>query len=154
MQTTVALGSSPFSALQARRPGGIRQCLALVLFSVCLAGCASLPGQVDRQVSTALANPMQTRLGQLVQARAARAGTRNDSGFALVGNAELAFTSRMTLIKAAQKTLDIQYYAIFADDTTERLFDALRKAAELTARNSKIEEELMDALQRWEALSS
>ncbi|MDB5777961.1 MAG: transporter related protein, partial [Polaromonas sp.] len=29
-----------------------------------------------------------------------------------------------------------------------------RRAAELTARNSKIEEELMDALQRWEALSS
>ena len=49
---------------------------------------------------------MQTRLGKLVQARALKAGTHNDSGFALVGNAELAFTSRMTLIKAAQKTLD------------------------------------------------
>lgn len=72
---------------------------------------------------------METRLGQLVQARADKAGTRNDSGFALVGNAELAFTSRMALIKAAQKTLDIQYYAIFADDTTERMFDALREAA-------------------------
>jgi phosphatidylserine/phosphatidylglycerophosphate/cardiolipin synthase-like enzyme len=88
-----------------------------------------LPSEVDRPVSTALANPMQTRLGQLVQARATRAGTHNDSGFALVGDAELAFTSRMTLIKAAQKTLDIQYYAIFADDTTERMFDALREAA-------------------------
>ncbi|MEO6322835.1 MAG: phospholipase D family protein [Polaromonas sp.] len=72
---------------------------------------------------------METRLGQLVQARAVKAGTHNDSGFALVGNAELAFTSRMTLIKAAQKTLDIQYYAIFADDTTARMFDALREAA-------------------------
>lgn len=72
---------------------------------------------------------METRLGQFVQARAAKAGTHNDSGFALVGNAELAFTSRMTLIKAAQKTLDIQYYAIFADYTTERMFDALREAA-------------------------
>lgn len=129
MQTTVALGPSPFSALQARRPGGMRQWLALVFFSVWMTGCASLPSQVDRPVSTALANPMETRLGQLVQARAAQAGTRNDSGFALVGNAELAFTSRMTLIKAAQKTLDIQYYAIFADDTTERMFEALREAA-------------------------
>lgn len=72
---------------------------------------------------------METRLGRLVQARADKAGTHNDSGFALVGNAELAFTSRMTLIKTAQKTLDIQYYAIFADDTTERMFDALREAA-------------------------
>ena len=88
-----------------------------------------MPNEVERPVSTALANPMETRLGQLVQARAAKADTHNDSGFALVGNAELAFTSRMTLIKAAQKTLDIQYYAILADDTTERMFDALRKAA-------------------------
>ena len=100
-----------------------------LLLAGCLNGCAALPGEVERPVSSALAHPAETRLGQLVQARAAKAGTRNDSGFALVGNAELAFTSRMTLIKAAQKTLDIQYYAIFADDTTERLFDALREAA-------------------------
>ena len=129
MQTTVALGPSPFSILQARRRGGTRLWPAVVFFSVWLTGCTSLPSEVDRPVSTALANPMETRLGQLVQARAAQAGTRNDSGFALVGNAELAFTSRMTLIKAAQKTLDIQYYAIFADDTTERMFVALREAA-------------------------
>ncbi len=94
-----------------------------------LAGCASLPTDVARPVTTALVNPGETRLGQAMAARAAKAGTRNDSGFALVSSAELAFTSRMTLIKAAQKTLDIQYYAIFADDTTERLFDALRDAA-------------------------
>ncbi|MCX7256447.1 MAG: phospholipase D family protein [Polaromonas sp.] len=94
-----------------------------------MSGCAALPTTVARPVSTALASPSETRLGQLVQARAATAGTRNDSGFALVGSAELAFTSRMTLIKAAQKTLDIQYYAIFADTTTERLVDALREAA-------------------------
>ena len=76
-----------------------------------------------------MANPTQTRLGSVIADRAKKAGTRNDSGFALVGNAELAFTSRMTLIKAAEKTLDLQYYAIFADKTTDRLFDALREAA-------------------------
>ena len=108
-------------------------CLPGLLFTamvgVWLAGCASLPTDVARPVSTALASPGETRLGQAVAARASKAGTRNDSGFALVSSAELAFTSRMTLIKAAQKTLDIQYYAIFADDTTERMFDALREAA-------------------------
>jgi cardiolipin synthase C len=107
--------------------------LTALLFSAILgalvSGCASLPKDVERPVSTALANPGETRLGQAVAARAAKAGTRNDSGFALVSSAELAFTSRMTLIKAAQKTLDIQYYAIFADDTTQRMFDALREAA-------------------------
>ena len=100
-----------------------------VLLSAWVTGCASLPQDVERPVSTALANPGETRLGQAVAARAAKAGTRNDSGFALVSSAELAFTSRMTLIREAQKTLDIQYYAIFADDTTERMFDALREAA-------------------------
>ncbi|MDI1237365.1 MAG: phospholipase D family protein [Polaromonas sp.] len=94
-----------------------------------LTGCASLPSEVDRPVSTALANPEQTRIGHAVQQRAAKAGTRNDSGFALVNSAELAFTSRMALIGAAQKTLDIQYYAIHADETTDRMFDALRAAA-------------------------
>ncbi len=108
--------------------------LCLLVASCWLSGCAALPSEVERPVSTALATPQETRLGQMVQARAAKSGTRNDSGFVLVGNAELAFTSRMTLIKAAQKTLDIQYYAIFADDTTERMFDALRQAAERGVR--------------------
>ena len=106
MQTTAALRPNFVLTSPAPRHHGARQWLFLVFLSLWVAGCASLPSEVDRPVSTALANPMETRLGQLVQARAARAGTRNDSGFALVGNAELAFTSRMTLSKAAQKTLD------------------------------------------------
>ena len=109
-------------------PGAWRV-VVVVAATLWLTGCASLPSEVDRPVTQALANPESTRLGALVQARAVKAGTRNDSGFALVGDAELAFTSRMTLIKAAQKTLDIQYYAIFQDDTTERMFAALREAA-------------------------
>ncbi|WP_341909335.1 phospholipase D family protein [Polaromonas sp. YR568] len=104
------------------------RCTSL-LMGLWLTGCASLPTEVSRPTSTALADPTETRLGTLVNARAARAGTRNDSGFALVGSAELAFTSRMTLIKAAEKTLDLQYYAIHADETTDRMMDALREAA-------------------------
>lgn len=128
MPIPVAAGHAPFSSPRPFAASGARW-LALLFLSLWITGCASLPSEVDRPVSTALANPAQTRLGALVAARAATAGTRNDSGFALVGDAELAFTSRMTLIKAAQKTLDIQYYAIFADDTTERMFEALREAA-------------------------
>ena len=101
----------------------------VLLLSFYLAGCASLPSDVQRPVSSALANNQDTRLGKAVATRAQAAGTRNDSGFALVGSAELAFTSRMTLIRAAEKTLDLQYYAIHADDTTDRLFAALREAA-------------------------
>ena len=100
-----------------------------LLMSLWLTGCAALPSDVQRPVTAALENNLDTRLGKVVAASASAASTRNDSGFALVGNAELAFTSRMTLIKAAEKTLDLQYYAIHADDTTDRLFDALREAA-------------------------
>jgi phosphatidylserine/phosphatidylglycerophosphate/cardiolipin synthase-like enzyme len=103
--------------------------IAPLMVGLWLTGCASLPSEVDRPVSSALADPTQTRIGQAVQARAAQAETHNDSGFALVNSAELAFTSRMALIDAAQKTLDIQYYAIHADETTLRMFDALRAAA-------------------------
>ena len=88
-----------------------------------------MPSEVQRPTSTALENNLDTRLGKAVADRALAATTRNDSAFALVGSAELAFTSRMTLIKAAEKTLDLQYYAIHADDTTDRMFEALRDAA-------------------------
>ena len=100
-----------------------------LFISLWLTGCAALPSDVQRPVSTALENNLNTRLGKAVAARAAEASTRNDSGFALVGSAELAFTIRMTLIKEADKTLDLQYYAVHADDTTDRLFEALREAA-------------------------
>ena len=135
--TTVA-HMMPFSPLFARQYSPLSQNSSLrprvswglaLLLSLVMTGCSSLPSQVDRPVSNALTDNADTRLGQAVAARAATAGTRNDSGFALVGSAELAFSSRMTLIQAAQKTLDLQYYAIHADDTTERLFDALREAA-------------------------
>lgn len=100
--------------------------LALTLW---LSGCASLPSEVQRPTSLALTDNTDTRLGKAVASRAAAASTRNGSAFALVGSAELAFTSRMTLIRAADKTLDLQYYAIHADDSTDRMFDALRDAA-------------------------
>ena len=114
------------------QPHSARHGLALffsLLLSLWLTGCAALPSDVQRPVTTALENNLNTRLGKAVAARAAAASTRNDSGFALVGSAELAFTSRMTLIKEAEKTLDLQYYAVHADDTTDRLFEALREAA-------------------------
>ena len=107
---------------------GLAMCFFLAI-AFWLTGCAALPSDAQRPVSTALSDNLDTRLGKAVAARALAATTRNDSGFALVGSAELAFTSRMTLIKAAEKTLDLQYYAVHADDTTDRLFEALREAA-------------------------
>ncbi|MFT4192630.1 MAG: phospholipase D family protein [Comamonas sp.] len=96
---------------------------------VLLAACSSLPKDVVRPVSSALAQPESTALGSLVHAmRPASAGPRV-SGFQLLGSPEQAFASRMALIEAATRTLDIQYYAIHADATTDELVTALRAAA-------------------------
>ncbi len=45
---------------------------------------------------------------------------RNDSGFQLLDSAAMAFSSRLALIDAAQKTLDLQYYAIHADPSSSK----------------------------------
>ena len=93
------------------------------------AGCASLPSNTGRTPSTAFAAPEQTALGRLVQERRAREGARSDSGFHLLDSVDAAFASRLALIRAAQRSLDLQYYAIHADASTEVLLQALRDAA-------------------------
>jgi cardiolipin synthase C len=106
-----------------------RWLLALALSTWTVVGCASLPAHVERPVSTAFAAPDQTALGQLAQQRRAQAKARSDSGFVLVDSADAAFSSRLALIDAAQRSLDLQYYAIHADATTEILLKRLRDAA-------------------------
>jgi cardiolipin synthase C len=105
-----------------------RWLLAMVLASWA-AGCASLPSNVDRQASKAFDAPDQTVLGRLVQERRAQDKARSESGFKLLDSVEAAFSSRLALIEAAQRSLDLQYYAIHADNSTEILLQRLRDAA-------------------------
>lgn len=101
--------------------------MALLLFWA--SGCSSLPANSQRTPSTAFDAPAQTALGQLVQARRAQAGTRSDSAFKLIDSTDLAYTSRLALIQGAQRSIDLQYYAIHADPSTETLLQAIRAAA-------------------------
>lgn len=101
----------------------------LLCTSLWLAGCAGLPAHVQRAPSTALAQPEQTALGQMVAQRRAQAKTAYHSAFALLGGAEAAYTARLALIQAAQKTLDVQYYAIHADASTAKLLQEIAQAA-------------------------
>lgn len=103
--------------------------LTAALVAPLVVGCASLPVDVPRPVSTALAAPEASALGQLVQSRRAAAQARHDSGFKLLDSENLAFGARLALIDAAQKTLDLQYYAIHADGSTELLLQRLSEAA-------------------------
>lgn len=92
-------------------------------------GCASLPANTGREASTAFAHPEETALGQLAIARRAQAGARSDSAFHLLGDVDAALAARIALIDDAQRTLDLQYYAIHADASTEVLLQGLRNAA-------------------------
>ncbi|MFT4243815.1 MAG: phospholipase D family protein [Acidovorax sp.] len=101
----------------------------LISAALALAGCADLPKNVERPVSTALPSPAGTPLGELVDAQRAAAGGRHASGFVLLSGPQAAYGSRLALVDAAQKTLDLQYYAIHADASSQRLLRAVAAAA-------------------------
>ena len=108
--------------------------MVVLLVTLALAGCAGLPKEVDRPVSVALAAPGDTPLGKLVAARRAAEGARHASGFALLSGPQAAYSSRLALVDAAQKTLDLQYYAIHADASSERLLLSVMAAAQRGVR--------------------
>lgn len=106
-----------------------------VVFSIFLLGaCSSLPPAADRPKteSTALAQPEQTRLGKTaaVQARA-HAGL---SGFRLLASGADGFFTRMQLLKAAQRTIDVQYFLFEDGDTGKLITTAMREAADRGVR--------------------
>lgn len=123
--------TSPTLPLRAR-PGWLD--MALVVVAMALAGCAGLPKDVDRPVSAAWSAPGDTPLGQLVAARRVAEGARHASGFALLSGPQAAYSSRLALVDAAQKTLDLQYYAIHADASSERLLLSVVAAAQRGVR--------------------
>jgi putative cardiolipin synthase len=130
-QPTSLAGSPAFLNSTARY--GWLAVAAMVIASA-VSGCAGLPTGVNRPVSSALASPDGTTLGQLVQERRAASGARHASGFLLLSGPQAAYGSRLALVEAAQKTLDLQYYAIHADASTERLLLGVVAAAQRGVR--------------------
>lgn len=106
----------------------------LVFGSTLLTGCTALPSLEGRSVSTALpsAEAGQTRLGKatapLTLAHPGKAGI-----FPLQDALD-AFASRMLLARAADRTLDVQYYIWHGDTTGTLLFEALHEAADRGVR--------------------
>ena len=87
---------------------------------VALAACTTLPPGSDypKATSTAFAEPQQTRLGKaLAKDYAAHPG---QSAFRVVPYGVEGLLLRTQLIRAAQRSLDIQYY-IFAEDNTGKV---------------------------------
>jgi phosphatidylserine/phosphatidylglycerophosphate/cardiolipin synthase-like enzyme len=84
---------------------------------------------VDRHVTKALDSPQNTPLGQLIQQQRSEAGSKQTSAFTLLSGAQAAYGARLALVEGAQQTLDLQYYAIHADESTQRLLRGVVEAA-------------------------
>jgi len=101
---------------------------ALLMVAVVLGGCAVLPSHVERAATYALTDDADTTL-----AKTAAASTPQDrrdlSGFRLLPDGEEAIRTRLALIRAAEKSLDVQYYLIADDRTGTEFLGALREAA-------------------------
>jgi len=68
-------------------------------------------------------------LNRLTNERRHADRARHDSGFLLLSGPQEAYSSRLALVENAQKTLDLQYYAIHADASSERLLRGVVAAA-------------------------
>jgi len=91
-----------------------------------------LPSLDTRTASLGLTDTGDTALGKIVDVPAgARAGA---SGIHLLSVPADAFAARVMLIRAAERSLDVQYYIWHADTTGLLLLEELRNAAERGVR--------------------
>jgi len=106
----------------------------IVLIIALLDGCASLPPGSDfpKTASSALAHPEETRLGH--QFEAAVRINHGKSGFRMLTAGVDGFLTRVQMANAAERTLDLQYYILRADETGKLLADALLRAADRNVR--------------------
>ena len=107
-----------------------------ILVQVCvvmlLTGCASLPDDIQRTASTALADPESTSVGRMFAREAAE--HPGLSGFAVVSDSRGAYRARIAMIRLAEKTVDVQYYIWDTDATGGIMADELVKAADRGVR--------------------
>jgi putative cardiolipin synthase len=104
----------------------------LVLASLLLAGCATVPRDIPRPPSVAFQDHESTALGQRIAKDAA--GRPGQSGFSLMRYGHPAYTARIALADLAQKSIDVQYYIWEADATGRILAERLARAAERGVR--------------------
>src|SRR5580704_12988959 len=106
--------------------------LVLCLGTALLAGCSILPSLENRRTSTALFDTRDTKLGKALSPKLdAHPGL---SGLYPLPDPRDAFAARALLARAAERTLDIQYYIWRNDMSGTLLFDALRSAADRGVR--------------------
>ncbi len=100
----------------------------LLLLAILVSGCATtVDSDSPRIPSHALAEGARTTLGrQFATDQAANPGA---SGFDLLASGRAALLARVALADAAERTLDVQYYSVAQDATTELLLERIIGAA-------------------------
>jgi cardiolipin synthase C len=108
-------------------------CLLLTGLSLVLVHVLNpLPPLANRIHTTAFTDTANTKLGRTTAQQAA--DNPGSSGIYALPDALEAFAARILLARAAERSLDIQYYIWRNDMTGTMLFDALRAAAERGVR--------------------
>jgi putative cardiolipin synthase len=130
------------SLRRVRAMGMAALAFALLWGCAMLTGCASLPAKVERPLSVARTAVDHTRLAALAaEAVPPAAGAR--SGLRLLPAGDQAFEARIALARAAERSIDVQYYQI-ADDASGRAF--LAALCEAAGRGVRVRV-LLDDLQ-------
>jgi cardiolipin synthase C len=106
-------------------------CIAgLLLCALC--GCGTLPKQVERHPSQAILDTAETRLGVAVAPELAT--HQGLSAFHPMGSGPDALVARVALVRAAERTLDVQYYDFHLDKIGDLMLKELLAAADRGVR--------------------
>lgn len=105
----------------------------ILLFSALLHGCA-LPHLHDRTTSSALPaqQASESRLGKALAQRLQQ--NRGNAGIYPIQDPKEAFASRVALARAAEHSIDVQYYLWHNDTTGVLMMNELRRAADRGVR--------------------
>jgi putative cardiolipin synthase len=103
----------------------------LACLAATLAACAQLPARPELAVTHALPSNASTTLGRIATQNLD--GT-DKSGFQLMPVASNAYATRIALCNMAEKTLDVQYYLLAADNSGKVLLSCLKRAADRGVR--------------------
>ena len=117
------------NAQRARPLGLLCALIAMISAALMSGGCAGLPPGADhpRVTSVALVDPKETRLGrQFADAAQEHAAM---SGFRILAVGVDGFLTRVQMIEAAERTLDLQYFIFRGDETGHLITEALIRAA-------------------------
>ena len=106
--------------------------LHLLVVTLFIGGCASLPTDFERISSHAIEQTQNTRLGQALDPLVIK--HPGMSGFHALPEGIEAFALRMYLVQTADKTLDLQYYIWHDDLTGKVLHNQLLAAADRGVR--------------------